>query len=280
MMTGVPSGSAPAATAITAPSWPVSGSPTGVPSAVRHTRTVPSLAAADDDRGAIRQRPGRHRGHHAGVAGEDLVAGGLAAVGPAGLPGPVGGDARDPGGQAAAAQVVGGQLELAGPRRPVEGSEVVGALPVHGGGGPRWGGARGVEVGHQPGRIDGDQVVRILEKLIEPVGGGSVLGRMVAQVAVLPAGALGLAEEHVEQGAFVAGLVPRGEQLVGEGLVEQAGDRTGAALGRRGLEQVVSGRRTAQGIKIGDPGARSRGRRRRRARPGRPARRRGRRPAP
>ena len=42
MMTGVPSGSAPAATAFTAPSWPVSGSPTGVPSASRHTRTVPS----------------------------------------------------------------------------------------------------------------------------------------------------------------------------------------------------------------------------------------------
>ena len=42
MMTGVPSGSAPAATAVTPPSWPVSGSPTGVPSASRHTRTVPS----------------------------------------------------------------------------------------------------------------------------------------------------------------------------------------------------------------------------------------------
>ena len=154
------------------------------------------------------------------------------------------------------------------------------ALPVHGGGGPRRGGSCGVEVGHQPGRIDGDQVVRILQKLIEPVGGGGVLGRVFAQVAVLPAGALGLAEEHVEQGAFVAGLVPCGEQLVGEGLVEQPGDRTGAALGRRGLEQVVSGRRTAQGIEIGDRWRYSRGRRRRRARPGRPARRRGRRPAP
>ena len=41
-MTGVPSGSAPTATARTAPSWPVSGFPTGVPSASRHTRTVPS----------------------------------------------------------------------------------------------------------------------------------------------------------------------------------------------------------------------------------------------
>jgi hypothetical protein len=65
---------------------------------------------------------------------------------------------------------------------------------------------------------------------------------------------LGLAEEHVEQGTFVAGPVPRGEQLVGEGLVEQPGDRAGAALGGRGLEQVDSGRRTAQGIEIGDRG--------------------------
>ena len=208
-MTGVPSGSAPTATASTAPV----------------------------------------------VAGEDLVAGGPATVGPAGLPGPVGGGARDAGGQAAAAEAVGGQFELAGPRRPVEGGEAVGALPVHGGGGPRRGGSCGIEVGHQPRRIDGDQVERILKKLIEPVGGGGVLGRVFAQVAVLPAGVLGLAEEHVEQGAFVAGLVPRGEQLVGEGLVEQPGDRAGAALGRRGLEQVVSGRRTAQGIKIGDAGA-------------------------
>ena len=42
MMTGVPSGSAPAATAYTGSPWPASGSPTGVPSAVRQTRTVPS----------------------------------------------------------------------------------------------------------------------------------------------------------------------------------------------------------------------------------------------
>ena len=41
-ITGVPSGSAPTATAITPPAWPRSGSPTGVPSASRHTRTVPS----------------------------------------------------------------------------------------------------------------------------------------------------------------------------------------------------------------------------------------------
>ena len=41
-MTGVPSGSVPTATAFTRPVWPRSGSPTGVPSASRHTRTVPS----------------------------------------------------------------------------------------------------------------------------------------------------------------------------------------------------------------------------------------------
>jgi hypothetical protein len=107
-------------------------------------------------------------------------------------------------------------------------------------------------VGHQPGRIDGDQVDRILEKLIEAVGGGGVLGRVVARVAVVPAGVLGLAEEQVEQGAFVAGLVPRGEQLVSESLMEQACDRARAALGRGGLEQVVNGRGTAQTIKISD----------------------------
>ena len=41
-MTGVPSGSAPAATAVTPCMGPRSGSPTGVRSASRHTRTVPS----------------------------------------------------------------------------------------------------------------------------------------------------------------------------------------------------------------------------------------------
>ena len=42
MMTGVPSGSAPVATAHTVRPCPVSGSLTGVPSASRHTRTVSS----------------------------------------------------------------------------------------------------------------------------------------------------------------------------------------------------------------------------------------------
>ena len=50
--------------------------------------------------------------------------------------------------QAAEAEAVGGQFELAGPRRPVEGAEVVRALPVHGGGGTRQSGSCAVEVGH------------------------------------------------------------------------------------------------------------------------------------
>ena len=147
------------------------------------------VAAADDDRGAVRQRPGRHRQHPAVVAGEDLVAGGQATVGPAGLPGPVGGGGRDAGGQAMAAQVVGRQFELAGPQRPVEVGEEVGTSPVHGGGGPRRDGPCAIEMRNQPRRVDGDQVEGILKKLIEPVGGSGVLGRVFPQVAVLPAGA-------------------------------------------------------------------------------------------
>ena len=111
---------------------------------------------ADNDRGAIRQRPDRHRLHCAGVAGDDLVAACLASVGPAGLPGPVGGGARDAGGQAAAAQAMGGQFEQASPRRSVEKAEVAGGLPVYGGSRPRWRGLCGVQVGRQPGRIDSD----------------------------------------------------------------------------------------------------------------------------
>ena len=81
-----------------------------------------------------------------------------------------------------------------------------------------------------------------------------MLGDVFSQVAVPPADVLGLAEEHVEEGAFVAGLVSCGEQFVGEGLVEQTGHRAGVAVGCRGLEQIVGGRRTAQRIEIGNPG--------------------------
>ena len=42
MTTGVPSGSAPAASARIRLPWTAGGSPTGVPSASRHTRTMPS----------------------------------------------------------------------------------------------------------------------------------------------------------------------------------------------------------------------------------------------
>ena len=87
MMTGVPSGSAPAATAATLSSWPASGSPTGVPSASPpHPHRAVVAAAADDDRGAVRQRPGRHRGHRAVVAGQRLADRG--AVGQSATPAP------------------------------------------------------------------------------------------------------------------------------------------------------------------------------------------------
>ena len=109
-----------------------------------------------------------------------------------------------------AAQVVGRQFELAGPGRLAsEGGELVRTSPVHGGGGLRRGGPCAVEMRNQPRRVDGDQVEGILKQLIEPVGGNGVLGRVFPQVAVLPASLLGLTEEHVEQSAFVAGLVPR-----------------------------------------------------------------------
>ena len=135
------------------------------------------------------------------------MTGGPAAMGPAGLPGPTKGGLGDLGCQVAAAEAVGGQFELAGPRPRVEEGKVVDSLPVHVGGGPRRGGSCGVEVGHQPDRINGEQAVQILKKLIEPARGGRMLSCVSAQVAVLPARTLGLAEEHVEQHAFIAGLV-------------------------------------------------------------------------
>ena len=74
------------------------------------------------------------------------------------------------------------------------------------------------------------------------------------------------------QGTFVAGLVPLGEaRLVREGLVEQPGDRTGTVVGRRGLQEVVSGRRTGARHRDRRRWRCSRVRRRRRARLGRPA---------
>ena len=68
----------PTATEVTAPVWPVRGSPIGLPVAASHTRTVRSSGAGDDD-GAAVDLPDRHRGHPAGVAGErfaDRTAGG------------------------------------------------------------------------------------------------------------------------------------------------------------------------------------------------------------
>ena len=107
MMTGVP----PAAPR--PPSLRAVGRRSGSPPdavAVRHTRTAPpgTVAAADDDRGAVRQRPRRRRVHRVHAWPDDLVASGAVTVGPAGLPGPVRGGARDPFGQVAAAEAAGG----------------------------------------------------------------------------------------------------------------------------------------------------------------------------
>jgi hypothetical protein len=55
--------------------WRSSGMSRGA-IAVRHACT--GVAAADGDRGAVRQRPGRHRVHPAGVAGDDPMASGTA----------------------------------------------------------------------------------------------------------------------------------------------------------------------------------------------------------
>ena len=68
-----PSGSAPNATAVTAPVWPVSGSPTGAPVTGSHNRTVPSslpVASSTRPSGSTPNATARHR---VGVAGERQV---------------------------------------------------------------------------------------------------------------------------------------------------------------------------------------------------------------
>ena len=165
--------------------------------------------------------------HPAVVAGDDLLAGGLATVGPAGLPGPVGGGVRDAGGQAAAAELVGGQFELAGPHWPVEGSQEVGALPVHGGGGPRRGRSCGVEVGHQPGRVGGEQEPRILEQVVQLANLAGVQ-REVSPCVSVPAqrvgGGVGRDDRFMGLGRVdqEVGVLLRVDQEVGEGLVVHA----------------------------------------------------------
>jgi len=174
----------------------------------------PIDATGDGHRGAVRQRTDCHCIHCAVVAGEDLMADGLMAAGPAGLPGPVGDGGCDAVGQAAIAEPVCGQLELACPYRPVEGGEDVCGLPIDRGRGPRGGRSRGVEVGDQPRRFDADQVERIIQELIEPAGGTGMISRVFAGVPVLPAGRPGLAHEGFQEQAFVAGLASCGEELV------------------------------------------------------------------
>ena len=71
------------------------------------------------------------------MAGKDLVVDGPVTMGPAGLPRTVGSRSRNAGGQVVAAELIGGQFELAGPHRPTEGGEVMGGPPIHHSNGPR-----------------------------------------------------------------------------------------------------------------------------------------------
>ena len=205
----------------------------------------PVVAAADDDRGAVRQRPGRHRTYPtrtypAGVGRDDLVASGLATVGPAGLPGPAGGGVGDAGGQAAAAEVVGGQFELAGPHGRVEAGEEVGALPVHGGGGPGRGRSSGIEVGHQPSRIGDEQKPRILEQVVQLAGLGGVQ-REVSPCVTVPAqrvgGGVGRDDRVMGLGRVdqEVGVLLRVDQEVREGLVVHAK----RAIGGRAVQELA-----------------------------------------
>jgi hypothetical protein len=71
--------------------------------------------AADDDPGAVLERPRPPPRPPDRWPGEDLVTSSPAAVVPAGLPGPIRGSIRDQRGQAPAAQAVGGQTNSAHP---------------------------------------------------------------------------------------------------------------------------------------------------------------------
>ena len=227
MMTGVPSGSAPAATADTAPSWPVSGSPTGVPSAVRHTRTVPSpppLMMTGVPSGSapaatavtVPSWPVRTWWPVARRPWDQRVCQGRSGAAPAMRAA----RSRQP-------KLVGGQLELAGPHRRVEAGEEVGALPVHGGGGPRRGRSCGVEVGHQPGRIGGEQKPRILEQVVQLASLAGVQ-REVSPCVTVPAqrvgGGVGRDDRFMGLGRVdqEVGVLLRVDQEVGEGLVVHA----------------------------------------------------------
>ena len=84
---------------------------------------------------------------------------------------------------------------------------MVGALPVHGGGGSGRGGSCGVEVGHQPGRVGGEQEPRILEQVVQLASLAGVQ-REVSPCVTVPAQRVG-------------GGVGRDDRLMGLGRVDQ-----------------------------------------------------------
>ena len=160
------------------------------------------------------------------MAGEDLVAVGLA-VGPAGLPRPVGSGGGNAGGQAAEAEAVGGQFELAGPCSPVKVGQVTGACPVHGGGGPREGGSCGVEVRNQSAGLGDHQKPRILQQVVQPTNLRGVQ-REVSPRVIVPAqrvgGGVGLDDRAMGLGRVdqEVGVLLWVYEEVGEGLVVHA----------------------------------------------------------
>ena len=83
----------------------------------------------------------------------------------------------------------------------------MGALPVHSGDGPSRGGPCGVEVGHQPGRIGGEQKPRILEQVVQLASLAGVQREVSPRVTV-PAQRIG-------------GGVGRDDRLMGLGRVDQ-----------------------------------------------------------
>lgn len=85
-------------------------------------------AAADDDRGGVGQRACGHRGHPAVVAGEGLVAGVGAALGPAGVPWPTGCNSGDAGRQVTVAEPASVPLEFVGPGLGDGARKLVGGL--------------------------------------------------------------------------------------------------------------------------------------------------------
>ena len=161
----------------------MNGSPTGVPVARSHTRTVSVVAAGDDHRAAIQLRR-RHRSHRAVVAGELLV-GALQLPGcPPGAPWA---------GQAVCVDAVG---EGFGPSASCGEPEVGGVLggrvaadqrqgaAVGAGGGACGPAGGGVERGEQSGWVRGEQEPGVLGEVVDAAAAGGVGGQVGAGVGV------------------------------------------------------------------------------------------------